>query len=123
MIMTREVLIAILVALLIIAITRNPILSINISLLGTIPIAGGLLPKPYPWYIYVGFSLILILILVLNFIPTMKKAMAEAGSKEKLTADLMRIEPKEPPPKSTRQPRPAKPRSAGANKRKKRTHR
>jgi len=95
MLMTREVLIAIAIALLIIVITRNPILSINISLLLTIPIAGGLLHPDMRW-LYVGFSLVLIVILVANFIPTMRKAVAAAGSREKMAAELMRIEPDKP---------------------------
>lgn len=90
MLMTTEVLIAIAVALLILAITRNPILSINISLLLTIPIAGGIMNDP--WWLYVTFALVLIAILVLNFIPTMRAAMNKAGSKEQMTAELLRIE-------------------------------
>ena len=94
MLMTREVLIAVLVALVVLSITRNPILSINLSLLGTIPIAGSLMHDS--WYIYLGFSLVLIAILVLNFLPTMKTAMANAGSSGNMTAELMRIEKDKP---------------------------
>ena len=97
MLMTREVLIAILVALLLVTITRNPILSINISLLGTIPIAGSLMHEV--WYIYLGFSLILIAILVANFVPTVRAALAKAGNKEKLTAELFRFEQEKLPGK------------------------
>lgn len=90
-IMTQEVLIAIAIAILILTITRNPVFSIYISLIVTIPIAGGLMQEE-PW-LYVGFALILFTILVVNFIPTMRAALATAGSKEQLAADIMRIKP------------------------------
>ncbi len=90
MLMTREVLIAIAVALLILAFTKNPILSINIGLLLTIPIAGALMHNP--WWPYLSFALVLIAILVLNFVPTMRAAMNKAGSREQMTAELLRIE-------------------------------
>ncbi len=88
--MTRESLIALAVAILLIVITRNTILSTNISLLLTIPIAPIFLRDP--WFPYLVFSLILILILVSNFFPTMKEALLKAGSKRKLTAELLRFE-------------------------------
>ncbi len=95
--MTRESLIALAVALLLLVITRNTILSINISLLLTIPIAPIFLRDP--WLPYLVFSLILIMILVSNFLPTMRTAMAKAGSKQKLTAELFRFEQEKPPGK------------------------
>ena len=88
--MTRESMIALAVAVLLLVITRNTILSINISLLLTIPIAPIFLRDP--WLPYLIFSLILIMILVSNFLPTMRDALAKAGSKEKLTAELLRFE-------------------------------
>jgi glycerol-3-phosphate acyltransferase PlsY len=88
--MTRESAIALAVAVLLLVITRKTILSINISLLLTIPIAPIFLRDP--WLPYLIFSLILIMILVSNFIPTMRDALAKAGSKEKLTAELLRFE-------------------------------
>jgi glycerol-3-phosphate acyltransferase PlsY len=92
--MTRELLIALAVALLILAITRNPILSINISLLVTIPVASSVIRaiQGQQWIPHLIFSCVLILILVLNFIPTMRTAMANAGSKGNMAAELMRIE-------------------------------
>ena len=98
--MTRESLIALAVAILLLVITRNTILSINISLLMTIPIAPIFLRDP--WLPYLVFSLILILILVTNFLPTMKTALAKAGSKEKLTAELLRFEQEKTPKKKGR---------------------
>ncbi|MBN2073928.1 MAG: glycerol-3-phosphate acyltransferase [Dehalococcoidales bacterium] len=92
--MTRESMIALAVAILLLVITRNAILSINISLLLTIPIAPIFLRDP--WFPYLIFSLILIMILVSNFLPTMRTAMVKAGSKEKLTAELLRFEQEKP---------------------------
>jgi glycerol-3-phosphate acyltransferase PlsY len=96
--MTRELLIAIAVALLIVAITRNPILSINISLLITIPVASSIIRaiQGDQWIPHFAFSLVLIAILVMNFLPTMKTAMANAGSRGNMTAELMRIEKDKP---------------------------
>ena len=88
--MTRELLIALAVTFLFLAITRNPILSVNISLALSIPISAGFLRDP--WLDYVVFSLILIVVLVLNFLPTAKAALAKAGSREKFAAELLRID-------------------------------
>ncbi|OGN88489.1 MAG: hypothetical protein A2158_08225 [Chloroflexi bacterium RBG_13_46_14] len=93
--MTLETLIALAIAILLLVITRNTILSINISLLLTIPIAPIFIRDA--WLPYVIFSLILIMILVSNFLPTMRTALAKAGSKEKLTAELLRFEQEKPP--------------------------
>jgi glycerol-3-phosphate acyltransferase PlsY len=92
--LTRELLIALGFTLLILVITRNPILSVNISLLIVIPVTSGLLHDS--WQEYVVFSLILIVILVINFLPTARAALANAGNKENLTAELMRYQPKKP---------------------------
>ncbi len=88
--MTKEVLIALAIAILLLAITRNVILSINIGLLVTIPIAPIFLRGI--WLPYLIFSLVLIFILISNFLPTARAALAKAGSKEKLTAELLRFE-------------------------------
>jgi len=95
--MTREAMIALAVAVLLIVITRNIILSINIGLLLTIPIAPIFLRDP--WLPYLIFSFLLIIILISNFLPTMRAAMVKAGSKEKLTAELLRFEQEKPPGK------------------------
>lgn len=68
------------------AITRNPVLSLNISLL-SLPISGWFLEKSW---LPVAFTILLILILVLNFIPTAKAALAGAGSEKNLAAELLR---------------------------------
>lgn len=92
LLLTRELLVALIITFIILAFTRNPILSVNISLIVTMPIATFLIKTP--WQPYLIFILILIAILVINFLPTARAALATAGSKEKLTADLLRIDQK-----------------------------
>jgi glycerol-3-phosphate acyltransferase PlsY len=91
--MTQELLIALVITILITVITRNPVFSMNISLLLSVPISAWLLRINYPpefvWP-YVIFPIILAIIMILHFIPTAKKALNKAGSKENLGAELMR---------------------------------
>ena len=86
MLMTRELLIALAVTLLLVVITRNPVLSINISLL-SVPISGWFLEKSW---VLVVFSVVLLVIMIINFIPTARAALDKAGSKENLSAELLR---------------------------------
>jgi len=86
-IMTKELLIALAVAILLLVITRNGILSLNISLLVSVPVSAWLLDKPL---LFILFPLLLAVILVLHFLPTARAALVKAGSKEKLSAELMR---------------------------------
>ncbi|MFC1988168.1 glycerol-3-phosphate acyltransferase [Chloroflexota bacterium] len=67
-------------------ITRNPVLSLNISLL-SLPVSAWFLENSW---LPVIFTLLLILIMVLNFIPTARAALAKAGSRENLFAELLR---------------------------------
>ena len=67
------------------AVTRNPILSLNISLF-SLPFSAGFLGNSW---LFVVFTCLLILILILNFIPTAKAALVNAGSKENLFAELL----------------------------------
>ena len=85
--MTRELLIALAVTTVLIVFTRNTILSVNISLL-SVPISGWFL-KETNW-LFVVFPILLILIMILHFIPTAKAALAKAGSRENLFAELLR---------------------------------
>jgi len=85
--MTKELLIALAITFLIIVITRNPVLSANISLLISVPISAWLMGRPW---LFVIFPLALALMLVLHFLPTAKAALVKAGSKENLGAELMR---------------------------------
>jgi len=69
-------------------ITRNPVLSLNISLL-SLPVSSWFLEKNW---MPVVFSVILILIMVINFIPTARAAMFKAGNADNLRKDLLRKE-------------------------------
>ena len=81
-----ELLIVIALLLILTAITRNLVLSVNISLL-SVPISAWFLEKEW---MYVGFCLVLIVMLVLNFIPTAKAALVKAGTGKNLVNDLLR---------------------------------
>ena len=87
--MTRELLIALAITILLTVVTRNPILSVNISLI-SVPISAGFLRDPWPPYVV--FSTALAILLVLHFIPTARAALAKAGSREKFAAELLRID-------------------------------
>jgi acyl phosphate:glycerol-3-phosphate acyltransferase len=94
--MTKELLIAAAVMILIIVVTRNLILSVNIGLFITVPVAAIFVPHFNPWIDYLVFSLLLIAILVSHFIPTMNAAIEEAGGLRNLVPELMRIESEKP---------------------------
>ena len=81
-----ELLIVIALLLVLTAITRNLVLSVNISLL-SVPIFAWFLEKEW---MYVAFCLVLIVMLVLNFIPTAKAALIKAGTGKNLVDDLLR---------------------------------
>ena len=66
--------------------TRNPVLSLNIGLL-SLPISSWFLEKSW---LPVVFSVVLIVIMVLNFIPTTRKALSDAGSARNLRDELLR---------------------------------
>lgn len=82
--MTRELVIILGIMLILTFTTRNPVLSLNISLL-SLPISAWFLEKS-GWPVI--FSLVLLLMLVLNFLPTARAALARAGSRENLIAEL-----------------------------------
>ncbi len=86
--MPWELLIVIALILIFTVITRNVVLSVNISLL-SVPVSAWFLEKSGP---FVVFSVVLLLILVLNFLPTFRAALAEAGSKENFFNELLRRE-------------------------------
>ena len=86
LLMTRELLIALAVTLLLVVVTRNPVLSVNISLL-SVPVSAWFLERSW---LSVVFPITLVVILVLNFLPTFRAALAEAGSKEAFIAELLR---------------------------------
>jgi len=84
--MTRELLLAFALTLLLIFFTRNPVLSMSISLL-SVPLSAWFVEQSW---LPAVFSIVLVLILVLHFIPTARAALAQAGSKENLFAELVR---------------------------------
>lgn len=85
--MTRELLIILAITLVFTVITRNPVLSVNISLL-SLPVS--VLFREELRLLYVVFSIFLLLMLVLHFLPTARAALAEAGSGENFLAGLWR---------------------------------
>jgi glycerol-3-phosphate acyltransferase PlsY len=86
--MTRELLIAVSLALLLIVFTRNPILSANIGLL-SVPLSA-LFLREFSLWLYLAFSVGLVLMMALNFLPTARAALVKAGSRENLLAELLR---------------------------------
>ncbi len=84
--MPTEILITLAITLILIIITRNPVLSINIGLI-SVPLSAWLLEKSG---VLVTFSTIVLLMLILHFLPTAKAAVAEAGSKQNLVNELLR---------------------------------
>lgn len=68
------------------ALTRNPVLSLNIGLL-SLPISSWFLEKEW---LLVPFSIIIIVIMILNFVPTARKALEDAGSMKALVNQLLR---------------------------------
>ena len=86
--MPKELVIVLGIMIILSVITRNPILSLNIGIL-SLPISGWLLGKSW---LDVIFPIILLLMLLLHFLPTAKAALAEAGSKENLFAELLRMD-------------------------------
>ncbi len=88
LLMTRELLIAVSLALLLIVFTHNPILSGNIGLF-SVPLSARFLQEFSPW-LYVAFSVGLVLMMALNFLPTARAALVKAGSRENLLAELLR---------------------------------
>ncbi len=85
-IMTRELLVALALIPVFIVITRNTVLSVNISLL-SVPVSVWFLEKTW---LLVAFSIVLAIMLVLNFLPTARAALVKAGSTENLLAELLR---------------------------------
>ena len=88
LIMTRELVIILGIMLVLTIVTRNPILSLNVGLI-SLPVSGWFLEQSW---LAVIFSILLLLMMLLHFLPTAKAALAEAGSKEKLLTELLRMD-------------------------------
>ena len=85
-VMPLQLLIVLALMFILTAITHNPVLSLNISLL-SLPVTGWF---PRKSWLFVAFSIILLVIMILNFLPTARAALSAAGGKENLTAELLR---------------------------------
>ena len=68
------------------AITRNLVLSVNISLF-TVPLSAWFIEKEW---LYVGFAIVVMIMLVLNFIPTARAALVKAGNRTNLVDETLR---------------------------------
>ena len=66
--------------------TKNPVLSLNISLL-SLPVSSWFLEKEW---LLVYFSIAIIVIMILNFVPTAMAALADAGGMKYLIRQLVR---------------------------------
>ncbi len=86
MILPQGLLIVLGIMLVLTVFTRNPVLSLNIGLL-SLPVSAWFLEQSWPLVI---FSVLLITIMILNFIPTARTALADAGGGRNLSAALLR---------------------------------
>lgn len=87
--MPRELGISLVLTVLFIAFTHNPILSVNISLF-TVLVSLWFLEGPEMRTALFVFSVVVALILILHFLPDIRKDIAKAGNKEKLLGELFR---------------------------------
>lgn len=87
--MTEELVIILGIMLVLTALTRNPVLSLSIGFL-SLPVSSGFIEES-SWRA-VTFSILLIAMMVVSFWPTAKEALAKAGSKKKLVAELVRLD-------------------------------
>ena len=87
-IMPWELLIAIALILVITVITRNLILSVNISLL-SVPVSTWFLEQEWR---YIGFCIALIIMLALNFAPQIRADLSRTGGRRNLLVELLRRE-------------------------------
>ncbi len=81
-----EMLVAVVLAAVFAALSRNLIFAFNLSLL-LLPVTTWVLAEDWR---YTAFLAVIIVLLAVNFIPTARKALAEAGSIEKLLGQLFR---------------------------------
>jgi glycerol-3-phosphate acyltransferase PlsY len=86
MVMPVALLIVLIIMGLLSIFTRNPVLSLNIGLL-SLPFSSWFLEKSW---LAVFFSVILIVIMVLNFFPTARAALAQAGNADNLRKEMLR---------------------------------
>lgn len=85
--MTGELLIALALTLLLTVITRNVVLSVNISLL-TVPLTAWRLFERS--WLFLVFTIVLLVMMILHFLPVARESFAKAGNKENFLAELLR---------------------------------
>ncbi len=88
--MTRELLIALAMTVLLRVITRNLVLSVNTSLISVLLSVWFVETQPELRVTLFVFSLVLLLMLLLHFVPDIKAALVKAGSRENFFAELLR---------------------------------
>ncbi len=81
-----EMLVAVGLAAVFVAMSRNLIFALNLSLL-LLPVATWILAEDWR---YTAFLAVVIVLMAVNFVPTARKAIADAGSMEKLLSQLLR---------------------------------
>ena len=81
-----EMLVAVGLAAVFVAMSRNLIFSFNLSLL-LLPVTSWVLGEDWR---YTAFLAVVIVLMAVNFVPTARKAIADAGSMEKLLNQLLR---------------------------------
>jgi len=81
-----ELLIVLGLLLILTVITRNLVLSVNISLF-SVPLSAWFLEKEW---LYVCFAVVVMIMLVLNFIPTARAALVKAGNRTNLVDETLR---------------------------------
>ena len=84
--LTRELFIVFALTIVLWVVTRNLVLSVNLSLI-SVPISTWFLEQS--WQLVV-FTILIAIMLVINFMPTARAAVARAGSKEKFVDELLR---------------------------------
>ena len=85
--MPWELLIVFAITIILIVITRNPVLSVNLSLL-SVPVSAWFLEQSW---LLVIFPIVLMLILALNFLPRAIEDSVEAGGIGNYVAELLRM--------------------------------
>ena len=84
--LTRELLIALALMIILWVVIRNLVLSVNLSLI-SVPISTWFLEQS--WQLVV-FTIVIAVMLVINFMPTARMAVARAGSREQFVDELLR---------------------------------
>ncbi|MEE8419481.1 MAG: glycerol-3-phosphate acyltransferase [Dehalococcoidales bacterium] len=94
----QAMLIGLAIAILLMVFFRNPVLAVNLSLI-SIPVTAVfqkenlfLIMFPQARLLLILFPIVLLLMLGLHFLPTAKAALAAAGSRENLAAELFRLD-------------------------------